>query len=238
MSKIGIVVPVLTNFRGAVEAIESADSSHDLITLFQPQWRMNRPLSEAWNHGIDSAISLDCDYILVINDDILFAPHTIDNMVNVFESFGPTDPNIVMVTGCNNRGTIDDVYGGPYGTFNLPFEEVKPESFAEHPDFSCFMIKPDFFLKVGRFDENFVPAYFEDNDMHRRIILSGNKAICTYAAPYYHYGSVTGSSPKVQNHETFRSCAEYYVEKWGGGPSQEKWTNPFNNPLMSYKDWQ
>ena len=71
--------------------------------------------------------------------------------------------------------------------------------------------------------------------MHTRINLSGNRAVTTAACPYYHYGS---QSEKDQHfHNCFESNRNYYVMKWGGEPGQEKYTNPFNNSELSYKEW-
>jgi GT2 family glycosyltransferase len=63
-------------------------------------------------------------------------------------------------------------------TFSDPFEVVFSDRdtnyvWTESELFSSFMVKRDFFDRVGTFDENFDPCWWEDNDMHYRIILLG-----------------------------------------------------------------
>jgi GT2 family glycosyltransferase len=158
MNKIGIVVPVLNNFKGLCEALESVRTSHIWTPYIIPNWRINQCVSWAWNDGTRHAIADGCDYILIINDDILFGPHTIDVLVDHLDNH----PECVMATACNIQEELPD----PYAIFT--YEADKPELISPHPDFSCFMVRPDIFEKIGTFDENFKPAYFEDNDYHRR----------------------------------------------------------------------
>lgn len=229
--KIGIVVPVLNNFRGALEALESVVTSHDWEPVILPQWRRNKPLSAAWNSGIAKAFEeRNCDFALIINDDILFTPSTIDNLIAEFNNL---PDEVVLLSACNNRGTIDSEYGGPQGVSNFPDSGVTGD-FAEHPDFSCFLVKKGFLDRVGKFDENFIPAYFEDNDMHRRINLLGCKAGCTASSPYYHFASQTEKTQEF--HQMFESNRNYYIRKWGGIPGQETFTTPFNSE-MTPKEW-
>jgi len=232
MSKIGIVIPILNNFKGSVETIESVRTSHQWEPIVLPQWRRNRPLSAAWNIGISKALNeRDCDYALVINDDILFAPHTIDNLVREYQNL-PED--VLLLSACNVRSHVTETYGTPYGVFELPDPGVSG-NFSECPDFSCFMVDNRLFPRVGQFDENFIPAYFEDNDMHTRINLLGFRAGATGSAQYYHAASQTQKPDSF--HQMFESNRDYYISKWGGMPHQETYKTPFNRSDTSPKEW-
>ena len=61
--KLGIVVPVLSNFKGCVEALESVNTTADWQPFIVPQWRRNRALAAAWNTGIEDALMNHCDYV-------------------------------------------------------------------------------------------------------------------------------------------------------------------------------
>jgi glycosyltransferase involved in cell wall biosynthesis len=229
--KIAIVMPVLNQFRLAIECIESIRTTHETIIIPILNYQLDLPLSGAWNLGINKALNLGVDYVLVINDDILFSPWTIDNLVSTFER---ADENIIMVTGHNVRGEITDaeeIFSWPQ-----PLEPVE----RDNPDFACFLVRPTIFDIVGTFDETFSPAYFEDNDYHRRISLAGRRAVCTTSAPYYHYGSKTQNAdpifPTVPPF-IFQANQLHYVNKWGGSPGAEAYNTPFNNPEMTYRDW-
>ena len=227
--KVGIVIPTLNQFQKALMAIWTISTAHDYKIYVQPNWIFRWPLAKAWNNGIDEALADNCTHILVINDDIEFSPHTIDHLVYQLR----TDKRLGMATACNVRDSKT-----PEETRVL---EPQPVSTAPHPDFSCFMITPRTFRIVGRFDENFVPAYFEDNDYHYRMKLLGLEAISSTGAPVYHYGSSTQngdpSAPVVPGHQ-FEKCRGYYTEKWGGAPGHETFTVPYNDTGYSVKEWR
>lgn len=121
-------------------------------------------------------------------------------------------------------------------------EEVVQDSsklqfvFPEHGEgslFTIFLANP-FVLsqKVGLFDEQFFPAYFEDNDYARRMMLTGlvyrNMVM---GAKYEHYTSSTvlSFSPeqKIKHDEQFGGNREKYISKWGGEPEHEQFTTPY-----------
>lgn len=102
--------------------------------------------------------------------------------------------------------------------------------------FSLYKISKQMWLDVGPFDEQFIPAYFEDNDYHRRMLLHEKKYDITPIedAEYIHMhgGSLTrrALSERDQNlmHAWFRRNQQYYIWKWGGLPHHERYTLPYN----------
>jgi GT2 family glycosyltransferase len=91
--------------------------------------------------------------------------------------------------------------------------------------FCVFLLKQSCVDRIGGFDEAFHPAYFEDNDYHRRMKLAGVKEKCVSGIGYDHVGSATlktFSGPELaKHHEQFRRNREYYMRKWGGLPGHE-----------------
>lgn len=234
--KVGIIFTVLNNFKGAVEAIESIRSEHEIDLIIIDQWRNNRTLAHAWNIGAQRAFERGCDYAIVCNDDILFAPESIDAMVAEYQRLQHSE-KVVMVTPNNITAELLD----PYDILNYKRPD-DPPTFSDHPNFSCFLIGREFFDLVGSFDENFKPAWYEDNDMHRRIELLGYRAICTTAAPQVHFGGVSTSMLENPNSGDSK---RYYIKKWGGVPvshptaeEKEHFTTPYNDPNLSPKEWE
>lgn len=84
--------------------------------------------------------------------------------------------------------------------------------------------------RVGWFDENFAPAYYEDNDFDYRCRLAGIEVAALPAAYVHHTSSTINSSPSYaqQNQLTFLPNGNYYRDKWGGEPMAETYTTPFN----------
>lgn len=232
MTKIGLVVPVLKNFQGAIECLSTVRSYFPIITFVIPNHWLGLSVAESWNEGFKRAVKAKCTHVLIINDDILFSKDTVDNLV--FSMFSPSDEKeVVMVTGRNVRGHMSPEelmeYSAPGGA---------REGASESPDFSCFMVKKDFQDKIGTFDENFRPAYFEDNDTHRRINLLGYMAL-NVNAPFYHFGSVTqnwNNTPSCVP-EQFELNRQYYSVKWGGVPGAEQFDTPYGRKDLTPRDW-
>lgn len=201
--KVALIVPVMKNFKGFAELMQSVD--YPVIPIVVSNWEINRGVSWAWNYGISKAIDNNVDLAIVSNDDVVFQPGTIKRLISHRELAD-------LVTPTNIRDFP-------------PFE-----GHDEHPDFSCFMIKPrEFATKFGWFDERFFPAYFEDNDMARRIQVGGGKMRRVGNAAILHRGSVTQNMDghQVVDSVTFEQNRAYYVSKWGGLPGQETFTTPF-----------
>ena len=159
-------------------------------------------VSQAWNKGIEEGARADCNYVLVMNTDIVFKKDAIDRLVE----FAETHPDAVMwtMTECKDLPHLETC--------------IETEVFEEHPNFSCFMVKSNFFGHVGRFDENFAPAYCEDGDMHTRIVLAGLKAYGYGGAKFFHFSSQTIKSDQIllsKNAQTYPKCQLYFLEKWG-----------------------
>ncbi len=92
-----------------------------------------------------------------------------------------------------------------------------------------FLWTPQLLAKVGYLDENFFPGYFEDNDYRYRIIQSGASVDAIPLQANHDRSSTLNSSVEFQkrNQYTFQKNYKYYVEKWGGSPTQEKYDRPF-----------
>lgn len=109
--------------------------------------------------------------------------------------------------------------------------------------FSLFRIDKLMWNTVGPFDPNFVPAYFEDNDYHRRMRLLGFDITPITDAEYIHVGSATlqkfTPEQQAQFHMYFRRNETYYIFKWGGKPGHELYEQPFNgqDPIEAAREF-
>lgn len=188
----------------------------DIINLFK-----NEGVAYAWNFGIKLAIQkYNSKYLFIPNNDVLLNENTIDKLIEIIR-----DGKIMLVSATNRND-------GKLRPENLKYQLVPSEKeLKEEPDFSCFMIKKETVEKIGLFDENFKPAYFEDNDYHYRIRLAGYKAVKDNQNIYYHFGSMTireNDEAKMFSNTRYLLNKEYYRGKWGGYPGQEIYDKPWN----------
>jgi GT2 family glycosyltransferase len=94
--------------------------------------------------------------------------------------------------------------------------------------FCSFIISKNTYTLVGFFDEEFFPAYFEDNDYLYRCKLAGvdvkNRVLLN---PIVYRNSMTISKDASLNNGYMKN-QERYILKWGGMPGEERFTTPFN----------
>lgn len=97
---------------------------------------------------------------------------------------------------------------------------------------SQFIMSKECYNVIGKFDEAFFPAYFEDNDYYYRIQLSGdvekkfNNMLGDFV-PTVRRNSMTLKKDKEVN-KNFNVNKKHFHDKWGGPPMKEKFTKPFN----------
>ena len=241
MAKVALVVACLNNFEEFTELVASAKVYKNELRIYpQLQNRHQVPLSKAWNNGIREAIADGCEYVIVSNDDVLFASFTIDEMVKQASS--------LLANYKLDGSAKEPVLFAPLDvaeTFDDPLEIIwskKSTEFKYHEQelFSCFMITPRTVELVGTFDENFDPAWFEDNDFHRRINLLGYD-VQKFKIPYIHRGST--STKKLTRVLNSNISQQYYTRKWGSCNRNLELDgevfkyHPYNDPNLTPKDW-
>lgn len=213
--RLAVVVPVLHNFKGLTELMTSID--YDVYPIIIPNWIENKGVAASWNLGMKIAMAHSIGNVLVVNDDIVFEPGCVYKMMNAL--YGR-----IFTSALNTRD----------------FTPAKSEQYDSEPDFACFMVHPAQFVKrVGWFDENFYPAYFEDNDMGYRMQLGGIlDESRRLDAPMFHHGSVTQNweGKQVVNGPQFEKNRLYYRTKWGGVPGEETYKTP-HGLGNSFKEW-
>jgi GT2 family glycosyltransferase len=80
--------------------------------------------------------------------------------------------------------------------------------FAVQPKWAAFAIGEDVVKKVGLFSELFHPAYFEDNDMERRVLAQGVDVEMVNALVDHDNSSTLKSGFDIQNHKSFKVNSE------------------------------
>lgn len=202
---VGMTIPVLVNFSGLIELLNTVRTAHSIRYHIVDNSTANHSVAESWNLGCRTLFDAGCGVVIVANDDIVLCPHSIDNLVDCWR-----ETDAWIVTAANLRG-------GPSPEQVKIMVPKPPYRVHAHPDFSFFLLPRHTWDRVGEFDENFLRAYFEDNDYHARVVLAGGTAVSTSAAPMYHYGGGTqnhGVTPVVSGNE-FSANAAYFQRKWG-----------------------
>lgn len=155
-------------------------------------------------------------------------------------AFNKNDYDVVIIVGSDT-----EMKEGFLEAFLKDHEEKNPDfSCGRDTGFNCFAVNRKCYRNVGTFDENFFPAYYEDNDYDRRVRLSHETIIydiCGETGLLEHYGSATirkDNDFNSANGVTFSINKEYYIRKWGAAPPDpDVYETPFNNSNYKIKDW-
>ena len=184
-------------------------------------------LSMSWNLGLRFAWNCGGTEALVVNNDVRLHQKTVDYLHGML---GHVDSFFISAVGVTEEQF--EAYDGAEPLLTPPDAEGWGHPVHKGgPDFSCFLLS-----KAGHekypFDENFVPAYCEDLDMHRRYMLGGDgDKIFSINLPYLHFASGTLKSFSDEQRAHWQSkigqSRAYYEKKWGGPVNGERYTIPF-----------
>lgn len=185
-------------------------------------WTHDPPLpslAATWNRALDFVWDVGGTHALVVNNDVRLYPATYNVLRHVAEEADALLVTGVGVSEADYHPTDYRITGDRGG-----------------PDFSCFLM-----MRGGheqyRFDELFIPAYCEDVDLHRRMLLAGDGArIFGVNVPFLHYGSRTINAMSGEQQIAWARRAKqaraHYVRKWGGEVNHETFYSPFNRELV------
>lgn len=105
----------------------------------------------------------------------------------------------------------------------------------------CVTLHRSVLEKVGRFDEVFFPAYYEDTDYLYRMHLAGfcsprendrDGRVFVHADATVPEGD--GHANRAGIHVDFGTQRARYQAKWGGAQGAEEFDRPYDNPTL---DW-
>lgn len=195
----------------ALAACEYFMSVHNDVNAYD--YEGNRGLAKSWNDGILTAYEEGADVVIVVNDDYTLPSGDLDKLAEM--AFDNRDRFHVAAYGQVSPGHIGAI---AYG---------------------CFALNPIALEKVGCFDENFFPIYWEDMDYARRAALAGLDGLVCTETFIQHTGKPSShflrSDVHQQNAVTFELNRQYYARKWGGEAGQESYLLPFDNLSFDYR---
>jgi hypothetical protein len=215
-----------------VLAVDNGSRSRELPIQDDPRvhyWHFQPALlslATVWNTALDMVWGTGADHALVVNNDVRLPYRIYADLLEVQQC-----TEAWFVSACN---VGEAWYPGMLRQSSAITESLLASRGG--PDFSCYLMTRECHTWF-RFDEQFIPAYHEDNDYHRRLQLAGfGDKIFSVPIPYLHFGSGTLRNVEHVNQgwgARFTACQEYYVRKWGGLPGHETYTTPFNGQAFS-----
>ncbi len=170
----------------------STDGTREFLAS-QPGLRVisnetNRGCAPAWNQGVEAAQSACCEWIVILNNDVVVAPGLREGLLG-FAAQSRCD----IVSPAMVEGDLD------YDFDDFAAEYLRKMSRAVRRGVAsgvCFMVHRNVFQTIGTFDEQLGQAGYEDEDLFRRARQAGFQLAITGRAFLHHFGSVTQKSVK------------------------------------------
>jgi GT2 family glycosyltransferase len=172
------------------------------------------------NQGIEQALQDECEYILLLNNDIVFNQNTIENLVDytVKNDISIIVPKIYyhntnklwMAGGYISKFKGTSPHRGDLEEDNGQYENIEAVDYTP----TCFMlINKKVFDKVGLMDEKYF-VYYDDSDFIYRANIQGFKIIYFPKAIVYHKVSVsTGGSESLFSIYYVNRNRLYFIRK-------------------------
>ena len=167
------------------------------------------------NMGIQKALTLARDFILLLNNDAVVAPNTIALLVEHMEAHSDVGICGPMIP-CKNQPESIQIVGGLFdlktGLFRTVGAGEKDAGQYEHPvqfdmvSGCALMARREAFEEIGLFDERFF-CYFEEADFCFRARRSGYKVMAVPEAKVYHELALSsgGSASLARIHYSVRN---------------------------------
>lgn len=189
-------------------------------------WSHDPPLpslAATWNLALEFVWECGGEHALVVNNDVRLHPATYGALLMNRER-----ADALFVSGVGVDDATWERWSAKGDTFSDETASGIPANQRGGPDFSCFLITRECHERY-RFDEALVPAYGEDIDTHRRMMLAGDgDRIFGINLPFLHIGggSRTINQSKAHWDRFERQAAigrQHYIKSWGGSPNEERY---------------
>lgn len=91
-----------------------------------------------------------------------------------------------------------------------------------------YILTVDMWKKAGKFDEEFINPFFEDNSYdYKMTLIKANKVWTSFLNPEIFRNSMTIAKDPSLN-SNFMKNRQLYIDMWGGLPTEEKYLTKFN----------
>lgn len=168
-----------TNVKYIVVDNGSGDDEVELLKRALPYARLipleeNLGFAAGFNAGIEKALSLGCDLMLILNNDTIACPNMVSALLEEIVTPGTgvvapviyyhSNPTVIWSAGGNLLPSLPTTFIAHSRSGNL--KEPVRRTFLSG---CCLLIRREVLLSVGGFDERFF-MYFEDLDFFVRLL--------------------------------------------------------------------
>ena len=203
--------------------------------------KINIGVSKGWNQGIASVNS--SNDIVVLNSDIIVEEGWLSKLSKVAYD----DPSIGVV-GCrikglkNNNdhllhtGAIIRRDGmGEENKWGIPLKDYGQCQINKEVQIvvgACMYFRREVLEKVGLFEEDYTPAYFEDSDMCLKISKAGYKVFYCGEVTLLHEHGATSRANNINAASLLQTNKIKFLKRWGNTLSQRDGSIEIRGPIF------
>ncbi|MFZ2235878.1 MAG: glycosyltransferase, partial [Dokdonella sp.] len=174
------------------------------------------------------------EFIVFLNNDTVVTAGWLEALLDTFDQVpeaGLVGARLVYPDGrLQEAGGIvfNDGSGWNYGRFGDPRDPRY--SFRREVDYcsgAAIAIRRALFDQLGRFDERYAPAYYEDTDLAFAVRNTGYKVIYQPAATVIHFEGITAGTDTGSGVKQYQIVnREKFLEKWADALRQQPKPHP------------
>jgi len=179
----------------------------------------NRGFIEACNVGAREARG---SYLVFLNNDTLVTPGWLDALMHAIKAgpkVGAVGAKLVYPSGRLQEAGCITWKNGMCHNYGRGDDPNKPEyCYRREVDYcsaACLLMSSQLFERVGRFDRQYSPAYYEDTDLCFKIRKQGKRVIYQPNSIVVHFEGLTGGRDTRSGFKRYqRVNQEKFTEKW------------------------
>lgn len=202
---------------------ESADDTPEMLAAVEGircfRNETNRGFIDSCNRGAEEARG---EYLVILNNDTTVTPGWLESLVGTFEAFddaGLVGAKLVYPDGrLQEAGGIifNDASGWNYGRGDDP---DRPEyNFVREADYcsgACIALRRHLFDQLGRFDERYRPAYYEDTDLAFKVREAGLRVYYQPGCTVIHHEGATSGTDTATGTKRYQLVNQKkFRERW------------------------
>lgn len=162
------------------------------------------------------------EYLVFLNNDTAVQPGWLDALLETFERH--RDAGLVGAKLLYPDGSLQeaggilyaDGRGGNYGRFDAALDprytHVRDVDYCSG---AAIAIRKDLFERLGKFDDRYRPAYYEDADLAMRVREAGLRVLYQPRAVVIHFEGITSGTSEASGVKAYQvRNRDIFLERW------------------------